>query len=262
MQAFLIENSVRISALQQKFAGHAINIDQTAMAVWLLHFDEADWDLGLRFLDSVEYYSQPRILDGCGVLHQQAMQLASAEGHSRVYVASFGSAGKSGEVILYNHKLRNNLSNSELIRLTDLESLASDPTVGFIFVDDIVGSGEQAINTWQNIAWALNPKQNTVLAVHVAFQEGIDRIQSETRLQVVCLRYLLESDKVFSPQNVCFTNPEKETLLRYCYAAGDSPKGYKELQANVVFYYRAPDNAISILRSTNPNWKGLFARVL
>ena len=149
---------------------------------------------------------------------------------------------------------------AQLKTLAELGEFIEDTYVSFILVDDFVGSGDQAVATWKNIVGLLNSKQRPILAVHVAFKEGIDHILAETRLRVVFNTLLSESNKVFSPENKVLTTTEKEKLLKYCYLADEYPEGYGKMQANISFYYRAPDNCISVLCSNNPRWKGLFPR--
>lgn len=258
---FLVEQSDRLEDLETKFAGHVTPIDRTSILAWLKQFDKDDWDLGLKLLESLDYYPQSRILKGSAELHKQALHLLDTP--ETIYVAAFGvTAGKSGDEILYKYKMANDLSMSQLVTLADLHKFIENPGAHFIFVDDLVASGDQASTTWRNIVGLLNPKHKVILAVHLAFKEGIDHIQGETRLQVVYNTLLSESDKVFSPSNTVFSAGEKAKLLGYCQKADDNPRGYGEMQANVAFYYRAPDNCISILRSNNPSWKGLFPRRL
>jgi hypothetical protein len=123
-----------------------------------------------------------------------------------------------------------------------------------------VGSGNQAVETWRNIVGLTNPEHQCVLAVHAAFQEGVDYVHQETRLQVLSNRIMTEADKIFSSQNSTFTSYEKKRLLAYCRRAGEFPDGYRSMQSNIVFYHRSPNNCISILRSNNSRWRGLFVR--
>jgi hypothetical protein len=257
---FLVQENERLEALETKFAGHVTHTDRTSITAWLKRFDKEDWNLGLKLLESLDYYPQSRILKGSVELHKQALQLVKTP--EETYVAAFGVTGKSGYEILYKYRLANDLSMRQLITLADLQKFIENPNASFILVDDLVASGDQATTTWKNIVSLLNPEQRVILAVHLAFKEGIDHIQSETRLQVVYNTLLSESDKVFSPSNTRFSDSEKSKLLGYCERADDYPKGYRGMQANIVFYYRAPDNCISILRSNHPSWRGLFPRDL
>jgi hypothetical protein len=228
-----------------------------------MQFKPEHWELGLKLLTSVDYYTQNRVLGGGVQLHTQSLRVL---GHpNELYFASFSaSPGRSGDEILPKYRLANHLTGAsasrKFITLADLPRFIDDSNAKFVFVDDFVGSGKQAVETWKNIVGLVNPHHEVVLAVHVAFQEGLDYIQRETPLQVVCNRILTNVNKIFSSANSPFTADEKTALADYCNLAGEFPAGYQNMQANVVFYYRAPNNCISILRCNSRRWKGLFLR--
>jgi len=132
-----------------------------------------------------------------------------------------------------------------------------------VLVDDFVGTGNQATEAWESIQGVINDGNQMVLAVLCGTAEGIQRVEDATRgrLNVVCNTTLGENRKIFSKFNSTFT-PEEKTILRsYCSRAGSQPEGYGNCQLALVFYYRAPNNVISILRTQNAKWKkGLFVR--
>jgi hypothetical protein len=175
-------------------------------------------------------------------------------------VAALTTGGKSGDEILYKYRLANRLKPNKLITLADLPSFTEDSSANFIFVDDIIGSGQQVLETWRNIVGLLNPAHRFVLAVHLASKEAIDKIENEQGPRVVCNRVLTERDKIFADTGSPFSTTEKDILLKYCLRAKDWPRGYRNTELAVVFYYRTPDNSISILRSNNSKWRGLFPR--
>lgn len=258
IDTFLASNNSRLNGLVQRFAGHITHVDRPAIIAWLTQFRSSDWDLALRLIESVDYYPQQRILTGAAQLHQQALTVLGIS--SGFCAAAFGPiAGKSGGEMLYRYRLANHLPDGCLIALTDLKDFIDNSSTRFIFVDDFIGSGEQAVRTWRNISWSIKPTQ-AVLTVHVAYQEGLDHVEQQTGMSVVSNRILTEDDKLLSPHNTLFSQEEKRTLLEYCQRAGEFPQGYRNMQSNVVFYYRSPNNCISILRSNNPRWKGLFPR--
>jgi len=224
-----------------------------------VQFRDQHWELGLRLLESVEYYDQHRILIDSRPLHNQALSIIGPS-QEPFYVAALTTGGKSGDEILYKYRLANRLKANQLITLADLPRFTEDPSANFIFVDDIIGSGDQVLETWRNIVGLLNPAHRFVLAVHLAFGKAVDKIENEQGPRVVCNRILTEHDMVFANSNSRFSEAEKDILLRYCLRAKDWPRGYRNGELTVVFYYRTPDNSISILRSRNPKWQGLFPR--
>ena len=71
---------------------------------------------------------------------------------------------------------------------------------------------------------------------------------------------MYDNDKFLSAQNMNYTDEEKNRIMSYCQRAREYPIGYGNCQSNIIFYYRAPNNVISILRANNDNWQGLFIR--
>jgi len=256
---FLIENNIRVSNLEKKFAGHLTTVDAVTIGAWLARFREEHWELGLRLLEKVDYYNQHRILINSRPLHHQALNVLGVSDRP-LYVAALTTGGKSGDEILYKYRLANNLKANQLITLADLPNFTEEPSATFIFVDDLIGSGDQVLDVWKNIVGLLNPSHRVVLAVHLAFKEGIDKIENEQGPPVVCNTILTKQDMIFSESNPYFTSADKEALLRYCTRAKEWPRGYGCVELAVVFYYRTPDNSISILRCNNSRWRGLFPR--
>jgi len=113
---------------------------------------------------------------------------------------------------------------------------------------------------WETIRDFVPNHDNAYLLLYVCHDEGKRRVERETPLQVFANRILYESDKILASQNTFFTADEKERLRAYCQTAGSEPEGYGACQSNTVFYYRAPNNCISITRCNTRNWRGLFIR--
>jgi hypothetical protein len=132
----------------------------------------------------------------------------------------------------------------------------------FFFLEDYVGTGESTLEMWKKIKDFVPNTDKLYLIVFIAHDEAIQKIENATPLKIITIRTLTERDKIFSSNNTYFTPDEKETLLRYCETKTPYPLGFGDCQSNVVFYYRAPDNTISILRANISDWKGLFLRDL
>lgn len=253
---FLGNNNTRLNNLVGKFSGHILEVDRAAITAWLSQFESRDWELALKLLETVDYYSQNRVYNDSVQLHSQATGTLGADAKN-TYAVAFGEAGKSGDDILYRYRLKNGLKLEQIKRLTDLPSMG--PSARVILLDDFIGSGNQTLETWKGIAWSVDPER-VVIAVHVAFKDGIDFVEKNTRLRIICNRVLTEADRVFSPASTFFSQEEKERLKTYCLRARDNPEGYRQGQAKVIFYYRAPNNCISILRANSSRWRGLFLR--
>jgi len=133
-----------------------------------------------------------------------------------------------------------------------------EPEARLFFVEDFIGTGDSTFKIWKKISDI--HQEDLYLLVITGHQEGIDRIENELPITVICNRIITDNRKWFSNSNTTFSAQEKSKIKEYCNFAGSQPEGYKQCQSNVVFFYRAPNDIISILRCNNSNWKGLFIR--
>jgi len=263
-EEFFEQYDYRIRELAQKFAGYTIAIDHISIRNWLRQFDEEDRILGLKLLDYVNYYDPARMLREARVLHQQIQSLLGEFDLADSYFAGFSFAGHSSGIVLERYRLANRFSrprhNGHFIYLSELNRLFDKKDAKFFFIEDFAGTGNTTIEIWEKIRDFVPNHENVYLLLYVAHEEGKRKIEQETPLQVISNKINYEADKVLSAQNTFFTNEEKEKLRNYCEKAGSEPEGYGTCQSNTIFFYRAPNNCISILRCNNRNWRGLFIR--
>jgi len=207
---------------------------------------------------------------------------------SNVIFIPFGDEGKSGHSTLTTFRRANNLSSSRynekfkhLSQITDFVNIKEvlnetkppeeqenieeiEETEKLIFIDDFIGSGQQAIRYFVDninpIIEILPEEIEIYLALLVGYEDGINSFEIEINRSVIVIKRLDDRDKLFSPMNKNFSDREKEILRGLCKNAGDFPTGFNNIQSTVIFHYRSPNNTISILRCNNNNWKGLFPR--
>ena len=134
--------------------------------------------------------------------------------------------------MLHQFRLANKLNHREFDSLfigrSDLlrSELGRDDTV--VFLDDFVGTGNQAVIAWQNMFQELTAPIGTVYLITVgAFQIGSERIRAETRMQLLAHRSLGYRDNLFHADCNHFTAHEKNRILHYCkLASRDHPCGF------------------------------------
>jgi len=264
LQPFFDEHNDQIRRLVQKFSGYSVDIDAETLRSWIRQFDEEDWNLALKILEWVNYYSNDRIVRELQSLSKQIKVRGFNLDNS--YFAPFCRVGHSGEIILERYRFANKLKSRKFddhfIHLSKLNLLYDQRGASLYFLEDFIGTGNQTLYIWDKIADFVPPNNDLYLLVIVGHEEGIKRVVEKLPLEVVCNRTIYENEKIFSDANNTFSDDEKRRIREYCNRAGEWPEGYGRCQSNVVFYYRAPNNTISILRANNPKWKGLFIRNL
>lgn len=264
-----------------RFGSYRDGVTNSTIDSWFEQFKLNDKDLAARILDAVDYYGQTQILAS----YRQALGAFTgwhAEPTRRqgkwCFAAMSSSAGESGDAMLHQFRLANNLDHrsfnelfvnrSELFRRTllqpgDPKQLGANDTV--VLLDDFSGTGKQVCDAWndpQTSFGALLAGVGRVYLVLVAASTAArERITRDTSLTLVPAHELRETDNVFSANCPHFSDPERAQLIHYGKSADKkNPKGYGECGLLVVFQHRAPNNTIPILHADHKDWTGLFPR--
>jgi hypothetical protein len=261
---FFATHNAEIDELVQKFRGYWSDIDRYKVIAWIQQFDRDHWELALKLLHKVDYYSPSRVIREFREIHAQLL-VTLGRNLNNTYFCSLTPPGKSGDLMLPLYRqaseLRHNRYNAMFIHVSDLPQFHDQSGIRFVFVDDFIGTGNTVIKYWENLQGFLTNAQEVCLLVLAAYEEGIEKIEQFSSLNIITNRRLSVNEKIFSESCTLFTREEKEILKHYCEISGNSwPEGYGECQSTIVFFHRAPNNTISILRCNTPSWKGLFPR--
>ena len=263
------------------FGSYRAGIINVTIQSWLNQFDASDQDVAARVLDVVEYYAQSQIhaayrdvLAGLDGWHKSA----SKRKGRWAFAAMSGSAGESGDAMLYQFRVANGLdakqlndlfvSRSELFRLAllpenDPRRLGPEDVV--VLLDDFSGTGTQVCDAWndpETSFGALLAGVGKVYLVLVAASKAArKRIAVETGLCPVPAHELREGDDIFSDQCAHFTKADRARLMHYGEIADKKqPRGFGNCGFVVVFQHRTPNNTIPILHADHSRWTGLFPR--
>jgi hypothetical protein len=264
-----------------RFGSYRAGIINVTIQGWLHQFDKKDRDLAARVLDAVEFYGQTQIhaayrqvLEALPGWHKLS---AKRKGRWR-FAAMSGSAGESGDAMLYQFRIANGLdargfnelfvSRSDLFRQPmlpddDPQKLGKDDVV--VLLDDFSGTGTQVCAAWNDPATSFGALLAGVGKVYLilvaASKAARERIAAETAISPVPAHELRESDNVFSEQCKHFTKADRDRLLHYGEIADKrSPKGFGDCGFVVVFQHRPPNNSIPILHADHSKWTALFPR--
>ncbi len=264
-----------------RFSSYREGIINVTIQSWLSQFDDGDQDLAARLLDAVEFYGQSQIhaafRQSLAALPEWDESASKRRGNWR-FAAMSGSAGESGDAMLYQFRIANDLafkrfnelfvSRSDLFRQpmlpeTDPRKLGKDDVV--VLLDDFSGTGRQVCNAWndpETSFGALLAGVGKVYLILVAASTAArKKILAETSICPLPAHELRETDNVFSENCAHFTRMDRAKLLRYCKIADKkNPRGFGDCGFVVVFQHRPPNNSIPILHADNSNWTGLFPR--
>jgi hypothetical protein len=200
------------------FGSYRAGIINVTIQSWLDQFDAADRDLAARVLDAIEYYGQTQIQ----AAYRQALgtfrgwNTDPAQRHGKwCFAAMSGSAGESGDAMLYQFRLANGLdsrafnnifvSRSDLFRRTllpenDPKRLGKDDVV--VLLDDFSGTGKQVCDAWNDpetsFGALLEGVGKVYLIVVAASRVARDKIAEKTAITLVPAHELHDGDNVFS----------------------------------------------------------------
>jgi hypothetical protein len=273
LSEFITNNRIRIDQMCRRFGTYQPqHVDRERIRAWLNQFRPDDFDLALRVLETVQFYDVARLQDMLFHLHRVIkvrLALDGYRGNDNLVYLPVAGAGESGQVILAQYRNVNRLRNTtarlaQVLELFDLlfeaESLGRELVL--VFVDDFIGTGKKICDFWNEVLTQLilRPSQAAYIAVPVACQTGIERIELETPLQVIPLHIvqprhlLMDSDQ--------FSDPEKNRIVEYCETVGNPPLGIGKLGVLVAFDHSIPNNTISILRGSKRqnHWPGILPR--
>ncbi len=259
----------RLKAWTDEFGAYRHAVTKASIESWLDQFESGDRDLGARVLDAVDFYGAERIAAGF------RSALSSLEGWDKSpsqrqgrwrFVAFSGSAGKSGDAMLHQFRLANNLdgknSDAMFIYRSELinQKLTEDDTV--VLLDDLTSTGDQVTEVWdEHFAELVAGTGRVYLIVVVAGNGARKRIREKTELRLVPCHELNQKDCFFADDCKHFSDTEKTRLLHYARIADAKlPKGYGECGYLLVFQHRCPNNSIPVLHENNSKWRGLFLR--
>ncbi|HEX3142344.1 MAG TPA: hypothetical protein VHQ64_00100 [Pyrinomonadaceae bacterium] len=250
------------------FPGYRITVTEERVDRWIGQFRRADHDLAARVLDSVDFITGEQItaafrsilksIPGWNVEEDQR------DGRWR-FVPFSSSSGESGDAMMHKFRLANGLTSKKhkdlFIWKSDLLRADLGPEDTVVFVDDFSGSGTQACDAWPETEELLPGKPKIYLALVAATVTARDRIQRETEIVVIPHQTIAETENIFSPYCDCFSDAEKNDILRYCRRSDrTNPKGFGDCGLVLVFAHNCPNNSIPILHKSTQNWEGLFRR--
>lgn len=265
-------NTKRYNKWTRLFGSYRTTINRTVIEEWLNQFKKEHKDLAARLLDSVMFFELNSITSNFKAVLKSLNGWHQDEKYRSgrwFFVAMSGSAGESGDIMLREFRRANGLShkmyNEHFITRSELVRKGLTHEDKVVLVDDFTATGDQVCEVWNDPEVAFSELTSgagsVYLVVLAATDIAIDKIQTETQLEVVPAHSLNEKDNLFSPHCKHFTKDEKVIVLEYCTKANaKKPKGFGECGLVVVFNHGCPNNSIPILHSNSKKWNALFPR--
>lgn len=189
----------------------------------------------------------------------------------------YGKASKSGQSMVYFFKQSHNINELKYMELFEFIHGTEDfSTKERIFLlDDFVGSGEQAKNTWFkkingksfSKVYEENPHLKFIYLCLSGFKDGKKVIEDNTPMKVILGEELSEEFKCFSNRSIIYEDPdERKRAKKLMFKKGrllyKYPLGYDNMELAIAFFYNTPNNSLPVIwkRMHDGTWHPLFER--
>lgn len=196
-------------------------------------------------------------------------------------IIGIGNPSESGNHLLYYLRQESSIdkdffiNSHEVFEITENReiSLRDKRIERYIFIDDICGTGDQAIDYSNDIVYnikKLNPDINVQYLTLFSTQNGINRIQENSKFDVAKSLFSLdESYQCFGNLSRYFpcdlkgvTKEIVEEIFTYYgeLLYPDYPLGYKDAQLLIGFHHNVPDNTLPTFWESKDGWYPIFKR--
>jgi hypothetical protein len=227
------------------------------VAKWFDNFKKKEYELALLVLQNIKLFG-PNEIDQ--LLNKVCGELRNLFNGDFSKVSFFGighSSSESGSQFLYS--LRQKLQLTSINFPTNYNHLHSSME-SIVFIDDIIGSGNQAKNFCSEFLININIKKYYYSLL--AFESGLANLKMNSGFtDVFSAKILYESEKAFSDKSEIFPDSTirarvKEMAFFYgemLYPKG--PLGYDDSQALIAFSHNTPNNTLPIIWASENNEK-------
>jgi hypothetical protein len=236
---------------------------------WFDNFKISEYPLALLILQNLRYFSENDVNELLDKMSEELKRLFYNDFSDVNFFGLGDYSSDSGKQFLYRLRQRLGMSPENF---PPTYSLLSPKVKSAVFIDDLIGSGNQATNFFNQKL--VNLKLDKYYFSLLAFEDGINNILKNTGFKdVFTIKLLSKSDKAFSENSEIFREEKQRTLIkdfaqkygRMLYPKG--PLGYDDCQALIVFSHNTPNNTLPIIWASNKNekktgvsWNPLFER--
>lgn len=263
-----------IQIVKEIVSSWPVEIEFNNIIKWILQFDTEDFEIPLRVIKYLNVIGYDDLNNALTVAYSKLERMANEKGtritNKNTLFAGIGDGGKSGAMISYNFRLTNELSEENFLDDESIIFIEEGRIENIVLVDDIVGTGNQAVKEINKLAESVIPLgvKNIFLLTAIGMKEGIRKVEKETSAFIFSAFEYDSIDSVSSLDSIFYEGIEheqrsilKERIEYYGKSVSKSPLGYGGLGLLITFYYNTPNSTLPIIWSSLNSWIPLFKRV-
>jgi DNA integrity scanning protein DisA with diadenylate cyclase activity len=243
------------------------DITDQAVLDWLEQFNPEERPLIGQLLRGFKYYGSAKVAEAVRILYQSVLK-TSRKQQEDMWFIPVGYVAKSGSIIAYYFRVQNALPQDHFVSPADLASLPLTEGSTVVFLDDFLGTGNQARQVWENVAKPIHDKTGAdfYYSTLVAYTQGQENLKRTTRFLPLAVDVLNEADSPFSESSSLFDNEDDRVRCEQIVEQygkrlyPNHPFGYQRTQGMVGFFYSTPNNTLPIFWASQNDWHPLLAR--
>lgn len=240
-------------------------ISQDKIESWLSNFENKnDRITALKLLDKLTYIQNRDMKIFIKASYNKLLAEINKDNLSDCEISSIGENTSGSTHFLKPFQEENRISKKLFRTIENLNLVNGNNKLKdtLILIDDFVGSGNTFIKWYNTNIDLLNNFKTIFYVCFTAFQKGIDKIQDETKVQVICAYLIEESQQAI--EGTLFKDEEtkniKDLVEKYSSRIGtDYIFGYDNCQLLLSFEDNIPNNSLGLLWWPK-NWIPLLER--
>lgn len=210
---------------------------------------EISWKLTKKILENIVIYDTNSIRNMLRAVVDNNEELFNRK---NLYITSFGNAGKSGDLILYQFSHAMPRFKSKVKNTWEIIGLPKGSTI--VFLDDLIGTGSQSvgyINKKLNLM--ISPSYECYLVCLCSTEAGTQRVHEETNFKVIS-SVLLKKDTYEHLSEECevFSEEEKDIIKNINKMLNAESKNDYNKGLLLAFTHCVPNNSLPMI------WKDKF----
>lgn len=214
--------------------------------------NELSWITIYKLLNSLKIVDGLELRNHIRSIYESNRELFD---NPKTYISQFGPMGKSSGLVL-NQFLRCYPGKYYKLKpITEIQELEQDYNV--VFLDDFIGSGQQAIDYIKVINASLNPSVKAYLFTIAATEKGLKKVRLYNSKFSVETCILLDNKNFFllHEDSDILTSDEKENLKDINRRIGFKDNNEYQLGIPFSFFYSTPDNSLGLLWADRIQYK-------